>query len=129
MTIELTENSVRMLNEMKRWKNYSQLDIEWLVNRAVLRYYEKKKDYHDYRKQRFTLVRRRLSAQRWECYFCHAPLTIKDATIDHLVPLDRGGTSISENMVACCAPCNGDKSDMTEEEFTEYLSIIEARCG
>ena len=33
-------------------------------------------------------------------------------SIDHVLPLSRGGLSITENCVPACLSCNGDKSDL-----------------
>ena len=36
------------------------------------------------------------------------------ATIDHIVPLSKGGTDKIENMQAACARCNAEKGDRYE---------------
>ncbi len=41
------------------------------------------------------------------CIYCGKP----SESIDHVVPLSRGGLSITENCVPACLSCNGDKSD------------------
>lgn len=33
------------------------------------------------------------------------------ATLDHVVPKDKGGTNAQENLVACCLSCNQSKSN------------------
>lgn len=38
-------------------------------------------------------------------------------TLDHVVPRSRGGTSVWENVVTACAPCNLRKGDRTLEEL------------
>lgn len=42
-------------------------------------------------------------------------------TIDHLIPLSRGGGNGTLNKVHACARCNVLKSDMTEMEFFIYI--------
>jgi 5-methylcytosine-specific restriction endonuclease McrA len=37
-------------------------------------------------------------------------------TIDHVKPRCRGGTTIWENVVAACHPCNRRKADMLPDE-------------
>ena len=59
--------------------------------------------------------------QRWKrqgetCAYCDALAT----TVDHVVPLVRGGTNYEGNLVPCCRPCNGRK----QSRF-----IIEWRMG
>jgi 5-methylcytosine-specific restriction endonuclease McrA len=40
------------------------------------------------------------------CYYCRRR---KADTVDHVVEVDRGGTSELENMVPCCRTCNSRK--------------------
>jgi 5-methylcytosine-specific restriction endonuclease McrA len=37
-------------------------------------------------------------------------------TIDHVKPRCRGGTTVWENVVAACHPCNREKADKTPQE-------------
>ena len=53
------------------------------------------------------------------CWYCRIPLTIADATKDHLTPLARGGSDQISNIVPACIDCNRLKGDMTEAEFRE----------
>lgn len=57
------------------------------------------------------------------CYYCGVPLTQSTRTIDHVLPLSRGGTNSKENKVLCCRRCNISKMDMTEEEFYKYIEL------
>jgi 5-methylcytosine-specific restriction enzyme A len=43
------------------------------------------------------------------CHFCQKKFPPKELTMDHIVPLARGGTSTKGNIVACCKACNRDK--------------------
>ncbi len=38
------------------------------------------------------------------------------ATVDHIVPLSRGGQNTWTNTVACCQPCNTKKANRTPDE-------------
>ena len=38
-------------------------------------------------------------------------------TIDHKIPISRGGTNSLDNQVGCCYDCNTTKSLLTEQEF------------
>lgn len=40
-------------------------------------------------------------------------------TVDHIFPQSKGGENSWENTVACCKKCNGDKGDMSLEEFEQ----------
>lgn len=51
------------------------------------------------------------------CHYCQKPTKRKDATIDHLTPLSRGGKDQPFNMAMACRGCNEAKDDQTVEEF------------
>lgn len=62
-------------------------------------------------------ARRRLLA-RWRkqgraCWYCPRPA----ATVDHLIPLVRGGTNHEGNLVPACLSCNSRKQDRLPIEF------------
>lgn len=40
------------------------------------------------------------------------------ATVDHAIPVSRGGTNDPINLVAACYRCNIDKGDHTLQEYT-----------
>ncbi len=45
-------------------------------------------------------------------------------SIDHIVPLSKGGKDDESNMQATCRICNGLKADMGDKEFKKYLKIL-----
>jgi 5-methylcytosine-specific restriction endonuclease McrA len=49
----------------------------------------------------------------WRCQYCGSAGRL---TLDHVVPRSRGGSSIWENVVTSCAPCNLRKGDRLLEE-------------
>jgi len=52
-----------------------------------------------------------LDRDGWICTYCHKPLEGSDATVDHLIAKNHGGTDDPDNLVAACRRCNGRKSD------------------
>jgi 5-methylcytosine-specific restriction endonuclease McrA len=50
----------------------------------------------------------------WQCVYCGSGGN--RLTLDHVVPRSRGGTSVWENVVTSCAPCNHHKGDRLLEE-------------
>ena len=50
----------------------------------------------------------------WKCVYCGTEGN--RLTLDHVVPRSRGGTSVWENVVTSCAPCNHRKGDRLLEE-------------
>lgn len=55
------------------------------------------------------------------CALCGKPVKFKELTIDHKVPLSKGGSNGMENLQLTCKGCNSTKSDLTEIEFMEKL--------
>ncbi len=43
------------------------------------------------------------------CYYCGRKFAPKDLTMDHIVPISRGGKSTKANVVPCCKECNNRK--------------------
>jgi 5-methylcytosine-specific restriction endonuclease McrA len=52
------------------------------------------------------------------CHWCCTPLIPKTVTIDHVVPLARGGKHCNDNLVAACKSCNTSKNDNLVHEWT-----------
>ncbi|WP_136798753.1 MULTISPECIES: HNH endonuclease [Desulfosediminicola] len=58
------------------------------------------------------------------CYYCGKKFTYKQLTMDHLVPLSRGGRSTKDNLVPSCKKCNTKKKSMLSVEWEEYVDKI-----
>lgn len=58
------------------------------------------------------------------CYYCGQRYSPKDLTMDHLVPLGRGGRSVKGNLVPACKHCNTQKKAMLPLEWEEYMSNL-----
>lgn len=46
------------------------------------------------------------------CQYCGLKLCFNEITIDHIVPLSKGGDNSFTNCVVACRPCNDYKSDI-----------------
>ena len=51
------------------------------------------------------------------CHYCNAQVGAKALTMDHLVPLVRGGRSNKGNLVPACKPCNNEKKHQLPQEW------------
>lgn len=51
------------------------------------------------------------------CHYCAQTFEKKDLTMDHIVPLSRGGKSTKGNVVVACKSCNSDKKYYTAAEL------------
>jgi 5-methylcytosine-specific restriction protein A len=59
------------------------------------------------------------------CHYCGMKTAYRNLTMDHLVPLARGGRSTKNNLVPACKDCNNKKKCMLPLEWEEYLEKIE----
>jgi 5-methylcytosine-specific restriction endonuclease McrA len=56
------------------------------------------------------------------CFYCGCRVAHGQLTMDHIVPLSRGGRSIKDNLVPCCKDCNTRKKTMLPVEWEDYLN-------
>jgi len=58
------------------------------------------------------------------CHYCRRPTPPKALTMDHIVPIARGGKTTKGNVVPCCKDCNNQKKQLLPMEWEAYLSQI-----
>lgn len=51
------------------------------------------------------------------CVYCGSSLGLENATLDHVIPLSRGGTHNPGNLVSACQPCNQMKGALLPHDF------------
>ncbi|WDP89848.1 MAG: HNH endonuclease [Desulfobacter sp.] len=77
---------------------------------------------------------RQLRASQWwkrkrssgVCHYCRGQFTAKELTMDHVIPIARGGRSEKFNLVPCCKECNTRKRQMLPAEWDEYLNSLKS---
>jgi len=69
--------------------------------------------------------KRRLA--RGRCHYCGQAIPARELTMDHVVPLSRGGRSIKANVVPACKACNVKKKQSLPMEWDDYLSDFSDR--
>lgn len=84
-------------------------------------------DEADIKKERHK-AREIRSSQWWKrrcakgvCYYCGKAVAPKELTMDHIVPVARGGRSTKGNLVAACKICNNKKKQLLPMEWEDYL--------
>jgi 5-methylcytosine-specific restriction endonuclease McrA len=58
------------------------------------------------------------------CYYCRRQVGRGALTMDHLVPLGRGGRSVRGNVVPACKDCNTRKQALLPVEWQDYLAAL-----
>lgn len=57
-----------------------------------------------------------LARDQYRCQYCGVRGTAFDLTMDHILPVSRGGVTSPENLAAACRECNQRKGNRTPEE-------------
>lgn len=78
---------------------------------------------------------RELRRSRWwqqktstgTCWYCGLQVGFKNLTMDHVIPLSRGGRSTKDNLVPCCKECNNKKKSSLPVEWDEYMDDLKHR--
>ncbi len=55
--------------------------------------------------------------RRGICHYCGKTFPESELTLDHIVPVARGGRSTRGNLVVACRPCNQAKKYLTPAEM------------
>lgn len=55
------------------------------------------------------------------CHYCGKPFKPSELTMDHIVPISRGGKSTKGNVVPACKTCNTQKKFLLPMEWDQYL--------
>ncbi len=59
---------------------------------------------------------------RGTCYYCGQRFSPDELTMDHIIPIIRGGKTTKNNIAAACKECNNKKKYLLPMEWEEYLS-------
>ena len=57
----------------------------------------------------------------WLCFYCGERVTQENVTLDHYLPVSKGGSNAKDNLKTACLVCNSIKSGKTYEEAIPYL--------
>lgn len=68
-----------------------------------------------------------LSSAKYKCELCGIDAKEKALDIDHIVPINKGGPNVIENMQALCYTCNSQKRDTDSTDFRLWKGMYEKR--
>ena len=63
------------------------------------------------------------------CHYCGGTFDPSELTMDHIVPIIRGGVSSRGNVVPACKECNSKKKYLLPIEWQEFLDSMKGREG
>ena len=61
------------------------------------------------------------------CHWCGNSFPKDELTMDHVVPVSRGGLSSRGNLVPACKECNNRKKYLLPIEWEGYLSSVKGK--
>ncbi len=64
----------------------------------------------------------RAQLQKGVCHYCGQTVGAANLTMDHVIPVARGGRSVKSNCVPCCKACNNEKRAFTPAE--QILNLL-----
>jgi 5-methylcytosine-specific restriction endonuclease McrA len=56
------------------------------------------------------------------CHWCGGAFPPEELTMDHVIPLSRGGKASRNNLVPACKQCNSSKKYLLPIEWEQYLN-------
>ena len=55
------------------------------------------------------------------CHYCEKQFSKEKLTMDHVMPISRGGSTNKRNVVPACKECNNKKKHSLPMEWEEYM--------
>lgn len=63
------------------------------------------------------------------CHYCRKSCPPRELTMDHVIPLVRGGRTSKGNVVPACPECNRLKRNLSSEGWKAHLEALQAGDG
>lgn len=118
-------NPLKTIESIKRWRKahpdkYREIGKKWRLNHP-----ERARIDRDIRRSRkmnaagsysIKTIVQIFNRQDGRCLYCGMGLN-EDYHVDHYIPLSRGGTNYSTNLIIACPTCNLSKGDKLYEEW------------
>ena len=127
------KNKDKVLESNKRWARENRKK----VNECNRKYNKRYREKHPEKSRNYTRIRRarkkgakgcftheqvkaRFHYYGNRCYYCGCDGKM---TLDHRIPLSKGGTNWPANIVPACMSCNSSKRNKTEKEFLTWKQV------
>ena len=68
-----------------------------------------------------------LTRAKHRCRLCGISADEKALDVDHIIPVNKGGLTVIENLQALCTTCNSQKSDKDDTDFRNWNNLYEQR--
>ncbi|MEE4252910.1 MAG: HNH endonuclease [Desulfuromusa sp.] len=95
--------------------------MDWEINIDEEKIRKERQKARDLRKQNWWKNR----IAKGICHYCGKSVPPKELTLDHVVPVARGGRTTKGNCVPACKDCNNQKKNLLPLEWEDYLQHLE----
>lgn len=68
---------------------------------------KKEKDFYNVKENRYKIFER----DGYKCHYCSKVLTKYSATLDHILPVSKGGDNAYDNLITACLHCNSQRTN------------------
>lgn len=119
--IQLVLNEkIRVISKYERKIHTEKIDYEIPAVAMLNRYVVTKSKEHIFNRpsKKILLIR-----DKFSCQYCGVKLSYNTATIDHVIPREKGGKDHILNCVSSCKKCNNLKDNMFLDEFEKKTGI------
>lgn len=78
------------------------------------------------KRKQYSENQRKIIYQRADgrCQLCGRKIEFNNMTVDHIIPISKGGSNDMDNTEATCFPCNQFKSNIFPAEFVDRITEI-----
>lgn len=78
------------------------------------------------KREKYTVEERKIfyDKSNGHCQLCGRKISLDSMTLDHVIPLSKGGKDTMENIQSACSICNRMKTDILPMEFMEKITEI-----
>lgn len=95
--------------------------MDWEINVDEEQIRKERQKARDLRKQNWW----KNKISKGLCHYCGQSVPPKELTLDHVVPVARGGRTTKGNCVPACKGCNNQKKNLLPLEWEDYLQRLE----